>query len=81
LDIKEYATNLNIEINMRGTAILAKNEIHITHIKKLPSERAIAAEFIDKQLINIYAPSGTAQRTESEYVLSRELPALFWTIS
>jgi membrane carboxypeptidase/penicillin-binding protein PbpC len=43
LVIKEYATNLNIGTNMRGTAILAKNEILMKYINKLPSGRAIAA--------------------------------------
>ena len=50
--------------NMGGTAILAKDGITLTNVTKLPSGRAIAAEYRGTLLINIYAPSGTANRHE-----------------
>jgi exonuclease III len=61
---------------MRGTAILAKDGITLTNVTKLPSGRAIAAEYRGTLLINIYAPSGTAKRHEREYFFNNELPYL-----
>jgi exonuclease III len=50
---------------MRGTAILAKGEL-LTKINRIPTGRAIAAEFNGIRIVNVYAPSGRAQgRNES----------------
>ena len=62
---------------MRGTAILARQDLHITHIDILPSGRATAVVFSGIRIINVYAPSGTAKRTERERFLNVELPVLF----
>jgi exonuclease III len=40
-----YASHLNIGPDMRGTAIMAKKDLHLTKIERIPSGRAIAAEF------------------------------------
>ena len=61
---------------MRGTAILANDVITLTNVTKLPSGRAIAAEYRGTLLMNIYAPSGTAKSHESEYFFNNELPYL-----
>jgi hypothetical protein len=61
---------------MRGTAIVGRSEIHLTNITTLPSERAIAVEYIGIRLINVYAPSGTAKRKEKEHFYNTELPYL-----
>jgi exonuclease III len=53
---------------MRVTAIIARKDFHTTHIDILPSGRAI---------INLYAPSGTAKRTERERFFNVELLVLF----
>jgi len=45
-------------------------------INNLPSGRAIAAEFKGLYIVNIYAPSGTAKRTESESFYNAEVPQL-----
>jgi len=81
LNIKGYVTHLNIRTSMRGTAILARTELHLTNITTLPSGCAIAAEYSGIRLINVYAPSGTAWRTERERFFNSELPDLFHTVS
>ena len=75
LNIYGYET-YNIGASIRGTAILAKRELHLTNITTLPSGRAIAAVYKGIQLINIYAPSGTTKRTDREQFFNEELPYL-----
>jgi len=71
-----YASHLNIVPDMRGTAIMARKDLHLTKIERIPSRRAIAAEFKGVRPINIYA-SGTAKRAQREHFFLTELPALF----
>jgi len=59
-----------------GHAIVARNDILLMNMNKLPSERAIAAESKGLYFVNIYAPSGTAKRTEREYFYNVEVPQL-----
>jgi exonuclease III len=68
-----YETHMNIGTSMRGTAIMAKSQHHLTNIRKLPTGRAIAAIFRDVQIINLYAPSGTNRRAEREEFYNMEL--------
>jgi exonuclease III len=42
----------------------------------LPSGRAIASDYKGIQLINIYAPSGTARKTKREHFYNTELPKI-----
>jgi exonuclease III len=74
LNVSSYETYLNIGSSMRGTAIMAGREVRLTNVIKLPSGRAIAADYKGIQLINIYAPSGTARKTEREHFYNTELP-------
>lgn len=46
------------------------------NILKLPTGRSIAAEYKGIYLVDKYAPSGTARRTEREYFYNTELPQL-----
>jgi exonuclease III len=55
---------------------MARREVHLTNVTKLPSGRAIAADYKGIQLINIYAPSGTARKTEKEHFYNTELPQI-----
>ena len=71
-----YVAYENIGPDMRGTAIVARRNIQITNIEKLPSGRAMAVESNGLRIINIYAPSGTAKRTERERFYNSELPVL-----
>jgi exonuclease III len=61
---------------MRGTAIMARREVHLTNVTKLSSGRAIAADYKGIELINIYTPSGTARKTEREHFYVTELPQI-----
>jgi len=62
LHLPGYDIYYNIGSDMRGTAIVARNDIVLMNIKKLPSRRAIAEEYKGLYIVNIYAPSGTAKR-------------------
>ena len=53
----------------------------ITIVHKIHSGRAMSAEFSGIRLINVYAPSGSAQRTEREAYFNTELPVFFYTAS
>jgi exonuclease III len=74
--INGYLAHTNIGPDMRGTAIIARKDLRITHNDRIPSGRAIAAEFHGTRLINVYAPSGTSKRTQRECFFLTELPAL-----
>jgi len=77
LNVRGYNTYLNIGAFIGGTAILAKSTLHLTNITTLPSGRTIAADYEGIRLINVYAPSGTARRTDREQFYTTELPYLF----
>jgi len=49
------------------------------NINKIPSGRAIAAEYKGLHIVNKYAPSGTAKRAEREHFYSAEVPQLLLT--
>jgi exonuclease III len=74
--IRRYETYLNIGTTMCGTAILTRNIIRLHQVQIIPSGRAIEATFGELQLINIYAPSGTANRAEREHFYNSKLPLL-----
>jgi exonuclease III len=79
LNIRGYVTHHNIGTSMRGTAILARKEMPITIVHKLPSGRAMSAEYSGISFIKVYAPSGSARRTEREIFFNNELPFAFLT--
>jgi exonuclease III len=72
-----YTSYTNIGSEMRGTTIIAPQDFQITHIDKIPSGRAIAVVFCSTRIINVYAPSGSAKRTERERFFNAELPVIF----
>jgi exonuclease III len=79
LQINGYTLHHNVGTNIRGTAILARNEMTLTNVHKLPSGRAISADYNGLKLINVYAPSGTARRTERESFFNTDLPPFLYT--
>ena len=79
-DLYGYNTYLNVGTDMRGTAFVTKQDLQITNINKLPSDRGITADFGGVKLINIYAPSGTAKKREREQFYSSEITQLFQNI-
>jgi exonuclease III len=76
LNIPGYAAHHNIGASTRGTAILARSGILLKKITRVPSGRAIAAMYHNTLLINVYAPSATAQRLDRENLFNAELPHL-----
>jgi hypothetical protein len=44
-DIKHYTSYINIGTDQRGTAILTKDGITVTDVKRFPSGRGIAVRF------------------------------------
>jgi len=79
--MRGYTANLNIGINKRGTAILTREQISLTNITRLPSGRGMVASYQGIWLVNIYAPSGTANRQEREDFYNVELVYLLRSLS
>jgi exonuclease III len=80
-DLWGYSTMYNIAAYGRGTAIIDREVITMENLTRLPSGRAIAAEFKECWLINVYAPSETALRHERETFYTSELPHLLTNTS
>jgi len=78
-DLFGYEIHYNIGTSKRGTAIVARDDIRLENIIRLPSGRAVGARFRDTWIINIFAPSGTAKRHEREHFYSTELAYLLTT--
>jgi exonuclease III len=81
LTVTGYTTYFNIGANMRGTAILARHDFPLINVTSLPTGRATAANYNGLRLVNVYAPEGTARRTDRERFFNSELPALFHAAS
>ena len=77
--LRSYKIYKNMETAGRRTAMVTRNEITITNITMLPSERGITEEYRGICLINIYAPPGIAKRQERELFYNNELPYLLRT--
>jgi exonuclease III len=76
LPMPGYDIYYSIATDLRGTPILARNDILLMNINKLTSERAIAAECKGLYIVNIFAPTGKAKRKEREYFYNAEVPQL-----
>ena len=79
LPMPGYDVYYNIGSDMRGIAIVARNDIMLRNINKLPSGRAIAAECKGLYIVNIRTPSEMAKRTERENFYYAEVPHLLQT--
>jgi exonuclease III len=58
-NLSGYATYYYTGSTQRGTAIIARDNIELNNITKIPSGRAIEAKLKDTYIINVYAPSGS----------------------
>jgi exonuclease III len=72
-NLNGYTVRYNIGTSQRGTAIVAKDNIELSNITKMPSGRAIAAEFKGIWLVNTRAPSGAAKRNDREQFFNNDL--------
>ena len=79
LDAPGYTVYSNVGSDMRGTAIMARRNLQITNIERIPSGRAMAITCYGIRIINIYAPSGTARKADRERFYNEELPMLLST--
>ena len=70
----------NIGWHRRVAATVARNDITLTNINKIPSGPAIAAEYKRLYIVNITPPSATAKRAERENVYNAEVPQLVQTM-
>jgi exonuclease III len=77
--LHRYTQHVNTGTERRGTAIIAKNGIPLSNIKKLPSGTGIAATYNGTRIINIYAPSGAAKKQEREKFYNNEIAHLLTT--
>jgi exonuclease III len=76
-----YTIHYNIGTSRRGTATLTRDSIVVTNISRIPSGRAMAATLGTVLIINVYAPSGTAKRSEREAFFNNNLPLLLGSAS
>ena len=74
--IQGYTAHMNVGTERRGTAILAKEGITLTNVKRLPSGTGIATMYEGLWLVNVYAPSWTARRQDRETFYNSDLPYL-----
>jgi len=63
--IRRYMAHINQGTEGRRTAILTKEGLNISSLKRLPSGRGKAAVYNGTWILNIYAPSG-AERKKRE---------------
>jgi exonuclease III len=69
-----YTTHLNIGSEGRGTALITRTGFDLRNVTMVPSRRIITAEYANLKMVNVYAPSGTARRTEREAFFNADLP-------
>ena len=53
VDTPGYTSYTNIGSYMRDTAVLARRDLHITHIEKVPSDRVLAVFYKYIRIINV----------------------------
>jgi len=73
ITFKGYHTIDNIGTSGRGTATIAKEDLQMHRIRRLPSGRGLVAYHNNICLLNIYAPSGSANQAERETFYNSEV--------
>ena len=73
INIRGYLAIENFGTSGRGTATLSKVELQLHGIKRLPTGRGFTAYFDNICIINLYAPSGAANRAEREVLFNTEI--------
>ena len=63
------AAFVNEGIDKAGTAIILKEGLSLSNVKRLPSGRGIAGLFKDTWIMNIYAASGAEKKTRTRRLL------------
>lgn len=73
LQLPGYTVISNVDHTRRGTAIALKEHMHFSNVEKSLDGRLIALQVQNTTLCNVYAPSGTALRSERERFFSNTL--------
>jgi exonuclease III len=76
LVVKVYQSIINVGTLVRGTAILHKLHLQLHKPKRIPTGRGIAAHLGNIYLVNIYDPSGTANRSDRVDFFNTEVEEL-----
>jgi len=76
LAVKGYQSIVNFGTLRRGTAIIHKLHLKLHRLQRIPTGRGIAAYLGSTCLVNIYAPSGNANRAEREDFFNTEVVEL-----
>ena len=66
LSLPGFVVVANVDHARRGTAIALKTNIPFSHVEKSLDGRLIALRAQDVTIVNVYAPSGRAQRAARE---------------
>ena len=74
-------SHVNLRTSGQGTAILAKAELPMHRIERIPSGRRIVAYYANICILNIYAQSGSSNRKEREEFFNTGLTALLPHVS
>ena len=72
-----YNEIVNLGPDRRGTALLYKENLPLTHPVCLPCGRGIGVRFGHCTLVNVYAPSGNQSRQERALFFSADIVPLF----
>ena len=67
IKFKGYQTIDNIGASGRGTAIIVKVHLQLHRIRRLPCGRGLVAYYNNICILNVYAPSGRANRAERDF--------------
>ena len=70
---KGYQSTTNIGTLGSDTAILSKLNLQLHRIERLPIGRGIVAYYVNTCIVKIYAPLGTANRSEREVFFNTEV--------
>jgi len=66
VNYRGYNSYVNIGTPARGTAILSKVELPLNNVRRISSGRGIIAQYGHLRILNVYAPSGSANRAERQ---------------
>ena len=71
--IRRYTVHMNIGMDRRGTATLAKDGLALSNIQRLPLGRGMCASFRGILIVNMYAPFGAVKRQDREAFYNTEV--------
>jgi len=73
ITFKGYQTLLNIGTTARGTSIMAKVDLPLHGVDRIISGRGLVAYYGNICILNVYAPSGTSNKTDRKAFFNTEI--------